>query len=162
MVARCLAPGGGGARSHPGVPPHTPGALEWELSAVVHLERNRCAWLRLVGLIKPFPTWVFSPGRSAPGIERARFTIVFSRVRAPQNAQSWCLGRPPSTCAHDYFSRFFGVGIQKNEKRAILCVKGAYCELVSSPSSLDKASQREPAIRRVFLRARQQSAYPGE
>ena len=46
----------------------------------------------------------------ALGIERTRFIIVFSRVRAPQNAQSWCLGRPPSTCAHDYvLSRVAGV-----------------------------------------------------
>ena len=36
---------------------------------------------------------------SAPPIERTRFIIVFSRVRAPRNAQSWGLGPPPSTCA---------------------------------------------------------------
>ena len=46
-------------------------------------------------------------------------------------------------------------------KTSFLCEKGAYCELVSSLSSLDTASEREPAIRRVFLRARQYSAYPG-
>ena len=102
-----------------------------------------------------------APGQDALGIERTQFIIVFSRVRAPRNAQSWCLGRPPSTCAHYYVLAFFGVGIQKNEKRAILCEKGPNCELVSSSSSLDTASQREPAIRRDFLRARQYSAYPG-
>ena len=58
-------------------------------------------------------------------------------------------------------SRFFGVGPPKNEKRAILCEKVACCELASSLSSLDISSEREPAIRRGFLRARQYSAYPG-
>ena len=29
----------------------------------------------------------------ALGIERTRFIIIFSRVRAPRSAQSWCLGR---------------------------------------------------------------------
>ena len=49
---------------------------------------------------------------------------------------------------------FFGVGIQKNEKRAILCEKGAYCELVSSlgphplkvgvPTALQDANRADP------------------
>ena len=75
----------------------------------------------------------------ALGIERTRFIIIFSRVRAPRNAQSWCLGRPPSTCAHDYVLAFLASPPPQNEKRAILREKGAYCELASSLSSLDTA-----------------------
>ena len=52
----------------------------------------------------------------APGIERTRFKIVFSRVHAPQNAQYWCLGRPPSTCAHDYVLVFLASASKKTRK----------------------------------------------
>ena len=63
------------------------------------------------------PPWVhIARGPSALGIERTRFTIVFSRVRAPQNAQSWCLGRPPSTCAHDYVLAFLASASKKTRK----------------------------------------------
>ena len=41
------------------------------------------------------------------------------------------LGTPAVHVRSRLCSRFFGVGIQKNEKRAILREKGAYCELVS-------------------------------
>ena len=41
------------------------------------------------------------------------------------------------------------------------CFFRACCELASSSSSLDTASQREPAIRRVFLRARQCGLHRG-
>ena len=58
----------------------------------------------------------------ALGIERTRFKIVFSRVRAPQNAQSWCLGRPPSTCAHDYVLVFLASAPKKTRKGRF-CVK---------------------------------------
>ena len=82
------------------------------------------------------------------------YNRIFARSRTPKCAKL-VLGASAVHVRSRLCSRFFGVGIQKNEKRAILCVKGAYCELVSSSSSLDTASQREPAIRRVFLRARQ-------
>ena len=59
---------------------------------------------------------------NALGIERTRFIIVFSRVRAPQNAQSWCLGRPPSTCAHDYVLAFLASASKKTRKGRF-CVK---------------------------------------
>ena len=65
---------------------------------------------------------LFLSGHSALGIERTRFKIVFSRVRAPQNAQSWCLGRPPSTCAHDYVLVFLASAPKKTRKGRF-CVK---------------------------------------
>ena len=40
-------------------------------------------------------------GAPAPPIEGTWFIIAFSRDRAPQNARSWGLGPPPSTCAHE-------------------------------------------------------------
>ena len=83
----------------------------------------------------------------APPIERTWFIIVLSRVRTPRNAKRWGLGPPPSTCAHDGALAFLASAPPnpQNEKRAILCEKGAYCELASSLSSLDTASEREPA-----------------
>ena len=88
------------------------------------------------------------------------YNRIFARSRTPKCAKL-VLGTSAVHVRSLLCSRFFGVGIKKNEKRAILCEKGPNCELVSSSSSLDTASQREPAIRRDFLRARQYSAYPG-
>ena len=50
---------------------------------------------------KPTHTVAELASARALGIERTRFIIFLSRVRAPQSAQRWCLGPPPSTCAHD-------------------------------------------------------------
>ena len=58
----------------------------------------------------------------ALGMERTRFMIVFSRDRAPQSAQSWGLGPPPSTCAHDYVLAFLASPPQKMRKGRF-CVK---------------------------------------
>ena len=88
------------------------------------------------------------------------YNLIFARSRTPKRAK---LGLVVSVVhvRTRLCSRFFGVGPPKNEKRAILCQKVACCELASSLSSLDISSEREPAIRRGFLRARQYSAYPG-
>ena len=59
---------------------------------------------------------------------------------------AWGLRRPRALTM--MFSLFWRRHPQ-NEKRAILCEKGSYCELAGSLSSLDTASEREPAIRRV-------------
>ena len=88
------------------------------------------------------------------------YNRIFARSRTPKCAKL-VLGASAVHVRSRLCSRFFGVGIQKNEKRAILCVKGAYCELVSSSSSLDKASQREPAIRRVFFARQAIISLPG-
>ena len=61
---------------------------------------------------------------------------------------------PPSTCAHDYALAFLASPPPQNEKRAILCEKGAYCELASSlsphplkegvPTALQDANRAAP------------------
>ena len=64
-----------------------------------------------------------TPQEPALGIERTRFIIVFSLVRAPPNARSWCLGRPPSTCAHDYVLASFLASASKKTRKGRFCVK---------------------------------------
>ena len=81
------------------------------------------------------------------------YNRIFVRSRTPKRAKL-VLGASAVHVRSQLCSRFIGVVAPQNEKKAILCVKGAYCELVSSYSSLDTASEKEPAIRRVFLRAR--------
>ena len=56
---------------------------------------------------------------------------------------AWGLRRPRALTM--MFSLFWRRPPKKNEKRAILREQGAYCELASSLSSLDTASEREPA-----------------
>ena len=98
---------------------------------------------------------------NALGIERARSIIVLSRDRAPQSAQSWGLGPPPSTCAHDHVLAFLVSPPPKMRKRRFFGEKGAYRELASS---LDTASERERGGSQPFGAfgcVRQYSAYPG-
>ena len=64
------------------------------------------------------------------------YNRIFARSRTPKRAKL-VLGTSAVHVRSRLCSCFFGVGTQKNEKRAILCEKGAYCELVSSSSSLD-------------------------
>ena len=90
----------------------------------------------------------------------SNYNRIRARSRTPKRAKL-VLGASAVHARSRWCSRFFGVAPPQNEKMAFLCEKGAYCELASSSSSLDTASQREPAIRRDFLRARQYSAYPG-
>ena len=84
------------------------------------------------------------------------YNRIFARSRTPKCATPGTklgLGGAAVHVRSRLFPRFFGVGPPKNKKKAILCEKGAYCELVSSLSSLDTASERErrkPAIRRVL------------
>ena len=61
---------------------------------------------------------------AAPPIERTRFIVVFSRVRAPRNAKSRGLGPPPppSTCAHDDALTFLASPPPKTRKGRF-CVK---------------------------------------
>ena len=50
------------------------------------------------------------------------YNRIFPRSRAPQKfakIESLGLGPPPSTYAHDYFPRFFGVAPKKKRERAI-------------------------------------------
>ena len=47
---------------------------------------------------------------------------------------------------------FFWRRPPQNEKKAILCEKGAYCELVSSLSSLDTVVRQAPAQQRPHRR----------
>ena len=76
--------------------------------------------------------WAFCSGNRANSI----YNRIFARSRTPKRAKL-VLGTSAVHVRSRLCSCFFGVGIQKNEKRAILCEKGAYCELVSSSSSLD-------------------------
>ena len=94
-------------RNIPKPPEHSETAPTWRASSVKvsTLTLDATGWLRVIV-------------RNALGIERTRFIVVLSRVRrAPQNAQSWCLGRPPSTCAHDYVLAFLASAPQKKRKR---------------------------------------------
>ena len=68
------------------------------------------------------------------------YNRIFARSRAPKCVKLG-LGASAVHVRSRPCSRFFGVGPQK----------GAYCELVSSLSSLDTASEKEPGIRRVFF-----------
>ena len=88
------------------------------------------------------------------------YNRIFARSRTPKCAKL-VLGASAVHVRSRLCSRFFGVGPPKNEKKAILCEKGAYCELVSSLSSLDTASEREPAIRRVFFARQAMLSLPG-
>ena len=65
------------------------------------------------------------------------YNRIFARSRTPKCAKLVLGASAVHVRSRQLCSRFFGVGIKKNEKRAILCVKGAYCELVGSSSSLD-------------------------
>ena len=93
-----------GQRAHKRAPPR--GARQGELNVVrpkrdtsgAPRARSRVARGEVAddGVLPRF-AWDFG----ALAIERTRFEIVFSRVRAPRSARSWGLGPPPSTCAHD-------------------------------------------------------------
>ena len=86
------------------------------------------------------------------GCSANRANLVYNRTFARSHTpkcKTLGLGASAVHVRSRWCSRFFGVGPPQNEKRAILCEKGAYCELASSLSSLDTASEREPAIRRV-------------
>ena len=61
--------------------------------------------------------WRLAWRARALGIERTRSTIVLSRDRALQSAQSWHLGAPPSTCAHVYVLAFLVLGPKMRRKR---------------------------------------------
>ena len=81
------------------------------------------------------------------------YNRIFARSRTPKRAKL-VLGTSAVHVRSRLCSCFFGVGIQKNEKRAILCEKGAYCELVSSlgphplkvgvPTALQDANRADP------------------
>ena len=71
-----------------------------------------------VAVAAPMPT----KKKHALGIERTRFIIAFSRVRAPQKTQSWGLGPPPSTCAQDDVLVFLASAPKKTRKGRF-CVK---------------------------------------
>ena len=58
---------------------------------------------------------------------------IFARSRTPKCAKL-VLGASAVHVRSRWCSHFFGVGPPKNEKRAILREKGAYCELASSLS----------------------------
>ena len=79
------------------------------------------------------------PPRSCLGIQpNSIYNRIFARSRTPKCAKL-VLGASAVHVRSRLCSRFFGVAPPKNEKRAVLCEKGAYCELASSLSSLDTA-----------------------
>ena len=101
--------------------------------------------------------------RAPPPQQRARacsghransiYNRIFSRLRTPKCAKL-VLGASAVHVRSRLCSRFFGVGPPQNEKRAILCKKGAYCELASSsgphplkvgvPTALQDANRAAP------------------
>ena len=78
------------------------------------------------------------------------YNRIFARSRTPKCAKL-VLGASAVHVRSRLCCRFFGVAPPQKEKMRFLCEKGAYCELVSSLSLLDTASEREPAIRSIFF-----------